>query len=59
MAIVVIVLLMAIYFVTAGLMVKTFRYKGFGPIPRIVGGVLYVSVGLVMAWFALMVALRN
>ena len=47
------------FFIVAGLTVKTFRYSyGAFKVPRIIGGIVYVGLGLMSVWFALMLALK-
>jgi hypothetical protein len=47
------------FFIVAGLTVKTFRYKYGGfKVPRIVGGIVYVCLGLMSVWVAIMLALK-
>jgi hypothetical protein len=48
------------FFLIAGLKVKTFRYKYGGfKVPRIVGGIVYVGLGAMCIWSAIVLALKS
>ncbi len=55
-----VLLLFAAYFVIAGLVVRTFRYKYGGyKVSRSVGRIVYVGLGVTLAWMAIMLALTG
>jgi hypothetical protein len=48
----------AVFLITAGFTVKTFRYKYGGfKVPRIVGGIVYGGMGIMCLWIAVLFAL--
>jgi hypothetical protein len=50
----------AAFFIIAGLTVKTFRYKYGGfKVPKMVGGTVFVGVGVILAWMAIMFAVKS
>jgi hypothetical protein len=52
-------MLFGAFFIIARLTVKTFRYKYGGlKVPRVVGGVIYVGLGVMSVWVAIMIALK-
>ena len=58
-SLVLVLLLFAAYFTIAGLVVRNFRYKyGGHKVPRSVGKIVYVGLGVALAWIAIMLALR-
>jgi hypothetical protein len=56
---IVILLVLAAWLIIAGLTVKTFIYKYGGfKVPRIVGGAVFVGLGAMLLWCAIMLALK-
>ena len=57
---VLILLCFSLYFIVSGLAVKTFRYKYGGfTVPRIIGGTIYVGLGVFFMWVAIVLAARS
>ncbi len=53
----IILLLSGLFFVIAGLTVRTFRYRYGGfRVPRAVGGSVYVALGVFLIWVAFRLA---